>query len=59
MAMTNREWLRSLTDEELAETLDFCTVCVYRNVRFCNENICSKGITEWLQQEHNTRSEDD
>ncbi len=20
--------------------------------RFCNENICSKGITQWLREEH-------
>ena len=50
--MTNREWLENLSDEELAETLDCCTVCVYGNVRFCSENICSKGITQWLRQEH-------
>ena len=50
--MTNREWLENLSDEELAETLDFCTVCSYRDVRFCNNNICSKGITQWLREEH-------
>ena len=53
--MTNREWLENLSDEELAETLNFCAVCAmcaYRNVRFCSENICSKGITQWLREEH-------
>lgn len=50
--MTNREWLENLSDEELAETLDFCAVCAYRDVRFCNNNICSKGITQWLREEH-------
>lgn len=58
--MTNREWLESLSDEELAETLDSCTVCARKNTRFCCDNIektCSKGVQEWLQQEHNTRRE--
>lgn len=53
--MTNREWLENLSDEELAETLDFCTVCARKNTRFCCDNIektCSKGVQEWLQQEH-------
>lgn len=71
MAMTNREkaiadlteWLKSLdnerleslSDEELAETLDSCTVCARKNTRFCCDNIektCSKGVQEWLKQEH-------
>lgn len=53
--MTNREWLESLSDEELAETLYSCTVCARKNTRFCCDNIektCSKGVQEWLKQEH-------
>lgn len=56
--MTNREWLRSLTDEKLAEFFSkgnvwagICNICAYGD-GFCVDHECHEGITEWLQQEH-------
>ena len=60
--MTNREWLRSLSDSELAEFLyddkwsiwgGICNMCVYGD-SICVEHgdqECRKGITKWLQRE--------
>ena len=58
--MTNREWLRSLTDNELAEIFcdndlgNICNICVYRNDRKGCMNVmcCEYGVSEWLKQEH-------
>ena len=58
--MTNREWLRSLTDDELAEIFcdndlgNICNICVYRNDRKGCKNVmcCEDGVSEWLKQEH-------
>lgn len=58
--MTNREWLRSLTDNELAEIFcdndlgNICNICVYRNDRKGCMNVmcCEDGVSEWLKQEH-------
>ena len=60
MAMTNREWLRSLTDNELAGIFcdndlgNICNICVYRNDRKgCMDVVCCEdGVSEWLKQEH-------
>ena len=57
--MTNREWLRSLTDNELAEIFcdndlgNICNICVYRNDRKGCMNVmcCEYGVSEWLKQE--------
>lgn len=61
--MTNREWLRSLTDEEIAYFLHdeqgsvfgtICNMCVYGD-GFCIDNDdheCCKGIAKWLREEH-------
>ena len=57
--MTNREWLRSLTDNELAEIFcdndlgNICNICVYRNDRKgCMDVVCCEdGVSEWLKQE--------
>lgn len=62
--MTNREWLQTLTDEELAKwhvSVD-CRSCAYNPARgFCNnltdiasfdQNCCVDGTAKWLQQEH-------
>lgn len=55
--MTNlewlREWLRSLSAEELVEFLrDNCHICIHRD--YCVEGgyDCTKGKIKWLNQEH-------
>ena len=58
--MTNREWLRSLTDNELAEIFcdndlgNICNICAYKNDRkgCMNVTCCEYGVSEWLKQEH-------
>ena len=48
--MTNREWLESLSDEELAnKTWRPCWTCIYKEK--CN-NCCTNGRIKWLQAEH-------
>lgn len=55
--MTNREWLRSLTDNELAEIFydndlgGICNICAYDCIE-CRELECHDGVVEWLQKEH-------
>lgn len=52
--MTNREWLNSLSDEELADKFGGinCSTCRV----FCDypQNIgdCHKGFVLWLKEEH-------
>lgn len=57
--MTNREWLYSLSDTELAEfTHDFkkCKCCFFQKV--CKiELYCSSGISIWLNSLYNKKSE--
>lgn len=50
--MTNREWLATLTDEELAKHLEFsCNSCIYEpDSTLCWD--CVKGLKEWLKSEH-------
>lgn len=49
--MTNREWLATLTDEELAIQLEIsCNSCVYELDRVCGD--CVEGLKEWLKSEH-------
>ena len=49
--MTNREWLATLTDEELAGHLEMsCNSCVYELDRVCGD--CVEGRIEWLKSEH-------
>ena len=60
--MTNREWLERLPDEELAEFFlnsnTMCNWCVHREKACFSTHNCKDGVCKWLQQEHNTRSED-
>lgn len=61
--MTNRQWLETLTDEELAKwrvSVD-CRSCAHNPEKgFCNNlsgisfdpNCCIDGTAKWLQQEH-------
>lgn len=54
--MTNKEWLFSLNDAELAKVLGGfdCTICIYHNDSSapCGERDCDKGIEMWLRKEH-------
>ena len=62
--MTNRQWLETLTDEELAKwrvSLE-CRSCAHNPEKgFCNNlsgivsfdpNCCIDGTAQWLKQEH-------
>ena len=63
--MTNRQWLESLTDEQLAYVFVEvgCGCCAYtmgsddclKPEQF-NNSTCIKGTAKWLKQEH---TEDD
>ena len=62
MAMTNREWLRSLTDEELADFFiddrrslngGICNICAHDvNCMYDKTLKCNSGIATWLKQEY-------
>ena len=55
--MTNREWLESLSDEELTEALHEhfrdtnspCMMCVYEFGQGCDLN-CKDGFLKWLKR---------
>ena len=51
MAITNREWLESLSDEELALKLRIglmCNFCINGKDNNCGAN-CNTGIIQWLK----------
>lgn len=61
--MTNRQWLETLTDEELAKWCQTvgCGSCAHNPERgFCenfdlptfDQNRCIDGMAKWLQAEH-------
>lgn len=58
--MTNREWLESLSDNELAEILNnepcgkrcFVTKAYGNCLARIMTNSCNKQIVRWLQSEH-------
>lgn len=60
--MTNREWLRSLTDEELADFFiddkrslngGICNICAHDCYCMYDEKLkCNNGIAIWLKQEY-------
>lgn len=62
--MTNRQWLETLTDEELAERKISvrCESCAYNPGKgFCDnlsstapfyDDCCIDGIAKWLKMEH-------
>lgn len=53
-SMTNREWLESLSDEELAIVIGGCNCCVYDDTDDCADKVdtCCGGRLKWLQAEH-------
>lgn len=49
--MTNREWLETLSDEELASKISTrCGLCANHDVNDCWD--CASNITTWLTQEY-------
>jgi hypothetical protein len=67
--MTNGDWIRSMSDEELADFIannfDDCDCCVYaaeyadgRDDCMYPDDVvdCKKGHLAWLQQEHKSNS---
>ncbi len=62
---TNRQWLESMTDEELACWLDShiesCAVCSHLTSKGCeipnNGYDCLRGRLNWLRMEHKERKE--
>lgn len=56
--MTNREYLRTLTDEELIKLLYdkddciSCDVCSRRSPNLECTPYCRDGMKEWLNQQH-------
>jgi hypothetical protein len=50
--MTNREWLNSRDNKEMARIIsDSCAYCTYHENRNCSGG-CVEGITEWLNAKH-------
>ena len=48
---TNREWLETLSDEELASEISArCGLCANQDVVDCGD--CASNITTWLIQEY-------
>jgi hypothetical protein len=54
--MTNREWLFSLSDEELAVRIlyDHCRCCINHDSVGCKGGNCigKDGVIEWLNKKH-------
>lgn len=60
--MTNREWLRSLTDGELADVFiddkrslygGICNICAHDWYCMYDKKLkCNDGIATWLKQEY-------
>ena len=48
--MTNRDYLRSLSNEKLAELLDEDKIC-NRMIETCPDGSCTKCVTKWLDTE--------
>lgn len=53
--MTNREWMNSLSAEELGtflgKAISQCSLCHYQDIPECSGN-CEKGTTKWLNAKH-------
>ena len=59
--MTNREWLESLSDEELARQLleKKCTRCICKVTagNYCVNTTCDVATQKWLQAEHKAEAD--
>jgi len=49
--MTNREWLKSLSNEELAKYLQWYIDCEQCPVVNCDGEHCFRRVLKWLQTE--------
>lgn len=59
--MTNREWLESLSDEEVARCMKHsCLYCIFHvGLGVCTASpgySCQNGIALWLQKEHKEKN---
>ena len=58
MTMTNRSWLKNLSDEQLAKFLinvseKRCIACnAYKDDDTCDNKNCEQAITEWLKRNY-------
>ena len=60
--MTNREWLESLSDEELVDEITgvVCHRCIYKQesempkcvIVNYDSYVCKRGVKYWLKAEH-------
>ena len=53
--MTNREWLFSMSDAELADMLGThhsCDYCLYDTKCLDGIHDCEEGTVAWLREEH-------
>ena len=54
--MTNGEYIRSMTDDKLAEVLNLCRYCSLYKSDNC-DGFCCVLIKEWLKQERKCEQE--
>ena len=54
--MTNRDYLRSLSNEKLAELLDEDIICDCM-IKTCPDGSCTKCVTKWLETEIKPKKE--
>ena len=62
--MTNMEWIRSMTADELYEEIigRECTRCVWKKAENCGykyDRICRDGVIAWLNAEHKEDEDDE
>jgi len=56
--MTNRKWLRGMSNEEMAKLIsnhNSCYFCLYKGGKCIDDTqllLCENGICEWLNSEH-------
>ena len=63
--MTNREWLDTLSDADLAKMMQACVHCIYSKKSVPCMNIekpkgaCVTGTMKWLKRKHTKKDEED
>ena len=48
--MTNGDYIRSMSDNELVKILDSCSYCSIHNAKDCDGK-CQEHMMEWIKQE--------
>ncbi len=61
--MTKADWIRSMSDEDLAEFLDImiespCLFCKWYGDGNSCDGSCDGALREWLKQEHEDNEND-